>query len=240
MEDFVKEELTNIVSMLKEDNITIEDAVKGIVEKIANIIPAKEEQKTESKNVEEKEEKEEKKEEEKEMEDISSNSEIKYISKKLVLFPADFPDAEKVVEDILKYKPPVFLEHSEDLSGKVFIKDIKKEGENYIIELVGEENLLADYEYCSVSLVKDSVEGITTVSEVSLTKDPKAMQKTLEISKYSASWEILPAVFKKFILITNDLKQLEVINRKRKQEIQINKKDIKEILIEEIIKELGG
>lgn len=239
MED-LKNMLIEKLNYFKDGSLTIEDLIKDILEMI-DLENMKKDNKEENKEEYKKEEK-----------DIEEEEMSKYIEKEYFLFSDRIFNSEKfnglrtdqLVEDIKLYKPDIYIDHQEKVSDKVFIKEIFSKDGNWYLKLVGDKNILEKYNHLSPSIVKDEKNEIYTISEISLTNNPKLPQsEVIEVGKYSASWEVLPKNFKKFILIKNDFKSLKLFNKFNRDKIEVkednglNINTLKENIIKNLISE---
>lgn len=272
MED-IKNKLIEKLNYFKDGSLTMEDLLKEILdiidieerenneeEAVSTKGPKYPKKKKEKMKKKQKEDNEENidNEDTEEMEDIEEMEKTeeeemsKYTEKEYFLFSDRIFNSEKfnglrtdqLVEDIKLYKPDIYIDHQEKVSDKVFIKEIFSRDGNWYLKLVGDKNILEKFNHLSPSIVKDEKNEIYTISEISLTNNPKLPQsEVIEVGKYSASWEVLPKNFKKFILIKNDFKSLKLFNKFNRDKIEVKEEgslsinSLKESIIKNLISE---
>ncbi len=258
MEDKVKEKILENLNYWKDGNLTTEDLLKEILDLID--LEGKEEDKDEEmamagkggkykrkfskSKVDEDQEEEDNQDDTEEQEEEMS----KYIEKEFFLFGDKILNSEKfnnlntnvLVEDIKKFKPDIYIDHQENISDKVFIKEIYNKNDNWYLKLIGDKDILEKFNHLSPSIVKSG--DVITVNEISLTNNPKLPQTDLvDVSKFSFEWSLLPSNLQKYILRFNDFTTLKVLNKRAKDKIMFDEtieiKDIKERLINSIVSE---
>jgi 23S rRNA A2030 N6-methylase RlmJ len=191
------ETIMEIMNDYKSGNISEEEAIKMILEKLmdSGVIE------TNSKKEEEKEE--EMKEEDKENIEEDKEETEEYSEKwvKVERWLAPKEEKDYILEDV---KIPVKIDHIDNVDGSVLGYKTKEDG--VYVELLLPEKLAKEYQYLSPGYRKDGENKI--LYEISLTNNPKRKKEEL-VETYSKEIN-LPTKLKKYLLFNNNPKLFEL------------------------------
>jgi hypothetical protein len=206
------EMIMQIMNDYKSGNISEEEAIKMILEKLIDS-GVKE---TNSKREEEKE-KEVKEEEEENKEE--NNEEVEEYSEKWVKVErwlAPLEEKDFILEDV---KIPIKIDHIDDTEGSVLQYKTKDDG--IYVELLLPEKLAKEYQYLSPGYRKDGENKV--LYEISLTNNPKRKKEEL-VETYSKEIN-LPTKLKKYLLFNNNSKLFELTKIKTSNIKNIEKQE---------------
>jgi len=190
--------IIEIMNDYKSGNISEEEAIKMILEKLmdSGII--------ETNNKMEEKKEEEMKEDNKEKEEKVSEEEVEEYNEKWVKIERWLaPKEEKdfILEDV---KVPIKIDHIDDTKGSVLEYKTKEDG--IYVELLLPEKIAKEYQYLSPGYRKDGENKV--LYEISLTNNPKRKKEEL-VETYSKEIN-LPTKLKKYLLFNNNPKLFEL------------------------------
>ncbi len=218
------EMIMEIMNNYKSGNISEEEAIKMILEKLidSGIIE------TNSKKEEEKQEgemNEDNKENDNE-EEVEEYSE-KWVKLERWLAPKEEKDF--ILEDV---KIPIKIDHIDDVEGSVLEYKTKEDG--VYVKLLIPEKLAKEYQYLSPGYRKDGENKV--LYEISLTNNPKRKKEEL-VETYSKEIN-LPTKLKKYLLFNNNTKLFELTKIKTSNINNISKQEKVDSYLE-IFKEIN-
>jgi hypothetical protein len=206
------ETIMEIMNDYKSGNLSEEEAIKMILEKLmdSGVIE------TNSKKEEEKEEemKEEDKENIEEDEEKTEEYSEKWVKVERWLAPKE--EKDYILEDV---KIPVKIDHIDNVDGSILGYKTKDDG--VYVELLLPEKLAKEYQYLSPGYRKDGESKV--LYEISLTNNPKRKKEEL-VETYSKEIN-LPTKLKKYLLFNNNPKLFELTKIKTSNISNIEKQE---------------
>jgi hypothetical protein len=190
--------IMEIINDYKSGNISEEEAIKMILEKLIDSGIIETNSKTEKKQEEEIEENNKENEEEVNEEEVEEYNE-KWVKVERWLAPKE--EKEFILEDV---KVPIKIDHIEDVEGSVLKYKTKEDG--IYVELLLPVKLAKEYQYLSPGYRKDGENKV--LYEISLTNNPKRKKEEL-VETYSKEIN-LPTKLKKYLLFNNNPKLFEL------------------------------
>jgi hypothetical protein len=189
------EMIMEIINDYKSGNLSEEEAIKMILEKLIDSGVIETNSKIEEKTEEDNEENEKEEMMEEEVEEYNK----KWVKVERWLAPKE--EKEFILEDV---KVPIKIDHIEDVDGSVLRYKTKDDG--IYVELLLPEKLAKEYQYLSPGYRKDGENKV--LYEISLTNNPKRKKEEL-VETYSKEIN-LPTKLKKYLLFNNNPKLFEL------------------------------
>jgi GTP cyclohydrolase I len=190
--------IMEIMNDYKSGNISEEEAIKMILEKLIDSGIIETNSKMEEKKEEMKEDNKENEEEEIMEEEVEEYNE-KWVKVERWLAPKEEKDF--ILEDV---KVPIKIDHIDDTEGSVLEYKTKEDG--IYVELLLPEKIAKEYQYLSPGYRKDGENKV--LYEISLTNNPKRKKEEL-VETYSKEIN-LPTKIKKYLLFNNNPKLFEL------------------------------
>jgi hypothetical protein len=208
------EMIMEIMNDYKSGNLSEEEAIKMILEKLIDSGVIETNSKREEEKKEEMIEEDNKENEEEMMEEEVEEYNEKWV--KIERWLAPLEEKDFILEDV---KVPIKIDHIDDAEGSVLRYKTKDDG--VYVELLLPEKLAKEYQYLSPGYRKDEENKI--LYEISLTNNPKRKKEEL-VETYSKEIN-LPTKLKKYLLFNNNPKLFELTKIKTSNIRNIEKQE---------------